>query len=186
MTIGAGFPEVLAAARTGAEWAWTRLYRDLSPPVLGYLRARGAAEPEDLLSEVFVQVVRGISRFEGDEAGFRSWVFMIAHHRAQDERRVRAREAARRSWGDPPEVAADTDVESDASSSVETESIRAVLRELPPAQRDVLLLRILGGLTVAEAAAVTGRTVGATKALQRRGLARLARILEYRTVPLLS
>ena len=57
---------MLEAARAGAEWAWSRLYNDLSGPVLGYLRMRGAAEPEDLLGEVFLQVARNAVTFEGE------------------------------------------------------------------------------------------------------------------------
>lgn len=75
MSLGVNFPSVLDAARTGAEWAWTAIYRDLSPAVLRYLRARGAREPEDVLGEVFLQVVRSISHFSGEEHDFRAWVF---------------------------------------------------------------------------------------------------------------
>lgn len=58
MPIDQSFDPVLHAARTGAEWARAMLYEDPAPSVLGYLRARGAAEPEDLTVEVFLQVVR--------------------------------------------------------------------------------------------------------------------------------
>src|SRR3954454_6339026 len=91
MALGDTFPRVLTAAQDGAEWAWDVLYRHLSGPVLGYLRARGAAEPEDLVGEVFLQLARNIRAFEGDESQFRSWVFTIAHHRLVDEQRARIR-----------------------------------------------------------------------------------------------
>jgi DNA-directed RNA polymerase specialized sigma24 family protein len=74
--LGTQFPEVLAAARTGAEWAWISIYRDLSPVVLGYLRARRATEPEDLLGEVFLQVARDLPAFDGSERDFRAWAFV--------------------------------------------------------------------------------------------------------------
>ena len=83
----AQFASVLEAAQAGAEWAWSRLYRDLAGPVLGYLRTRGAAEPEDLVGEVFLQVARNLGTFDGDYRSFRSWVFTVAHHRVVDERR---------------------------------------------------------------------------------------------------
>src|SRR5947208_331656 len=51
------FESLLTAARAGAEWAWTSLYRGLAPGVLGLARARGARDPEGLLGEVFLQVV---------------------------------------------------------------------------------------------------------------------------------
>ena len=86
----AEFESAVEAAQAGAEWAWSRLYAELSGPVFGYLRSRGAVEPEDLLGEVFVQVARNIGSFRGDARSFRSWVFTIAHHRLIDERRYRA------------------------------------------------------------------------------------------------
>jgi RNA polymerase sigma-70 factor, ECF subfamily len=91
MTIGPGFPGLLAAARAGADWAFEVLYRDLAPSVIGYLRGQGAPEPEDTASEVFVGMVRNIGSFEGDERAFRTWVFSIAHRRLIDQRRRRAR-----------------------------------------------------------------------------------------------
>ena len=78
---------MFAAAQLGAEWAWTALYRDLVPSVRGYVRARGAAEPDDVVGEVFLQVVRDLGRFDGGEREFRTWLFTIAHHRLLDARR---------------------------------------------------------------------------------------------------
>ena len=71
MTIGAGFDAVLAAAKQGQEWAWEELYRDLSGPIHGYLRGRGAADPEDAASETFLHVSQRIGGFEGDERAFK-------------------------------------------------------------------------------------------------------------------
>src|SRR5262245_21507171 len=85
------FSLLLKGARQGDETAWGRLYQDLAPAVLGYLRANGAPDPEDALSEVFLQVARDVPSFEGEQRGFRSWVFTIAHHRLIDARRHTAR-----------------------------------------------------------------------------------------------
>ncbi|MGH2695177.1 MAG: RNA polymerase sigma factor [Actinomycetota bacterium] len=84
MPLGEGFATTLAAARLGAEWAWGALYDDLAPAVTGYLRARGAPEPDDLTGEVFLQIVRDLRGFSGNEREFRSWVFTITHHRLLD------------------------------------------------------------------------------------------------------
>ena len=65
------------------------LYRELAPAVLGYLRGSGAAEPEDLLGDVFVAVIRGLPNCGDDPAAVRRWVFTVAHHRLVDERRRR-------------------------------------------------------------------------------------------------
>src|SRR5690606_5119335 len=91
LPLGDDAEAVLAAARRGDPEAWRRLYESVAGRVAGYLRTQGAEEPEDLTSEVFVAVVRNFSKFVGDEAQFRSWVFVIAHRRLIDERRRRAR-----------------------------------------------------------------------------------------------
>ena len=64
------FETVLAAAQRGAPWAFERIFTALSPVVTGYLRVQGAAEPDDLTSEVFVAVLRNVHGFTGNEAGF--------------------------------------------------------------------------------------------------------------------
>src|SRR5438445_952311 len=77
--LGESFDEILEAARRGSDPAWDALYRDLAPLVHGYLRSRGAREPEDVTGEVFLQVARDLRGFSGDEASFRSWVLAVAH-----------------------------------------------------------------------------------------------------------
>ena len=94
LVIGLAFDAVLDAARSGAPWAFERLWADLSSAVAGYLRGQGAAEPDDLTSEVFLGVFAGLNSFTGSEEKFRSWVFTIAHHRLVDERR----RTVRRYW----------------------------------------------------------------------------------------
>lgn len=160
------------------------MYRDLAPAVLGYLRARGGAEPDDLTGEVFLQVVRDLKRFEGGEREFRAWVFTIAHHRLIDDTRQRARRpvepaAEVQDWQTPT-----GDVEEEVLGTFATERVRGIIEQLAPEQRDVLLLRVLGGLTVSEVAKAVGKSSGAVKALQRRGLARIKRALSEEVVPL--
>lgn len=178
------FDRVLRAAQAGAAWAFERLWEDLGPLVAGYLRLQGAQEPDDLASEVFIGVFRGIGGFDGDERAFRSWVLTIAHRRLIDERRRRGRRVDSTPVGLDLQVGSVGDAAEDALARIEDEQVRALLERLPDAQRDVLLLRILGDLTVAEVADVLGRTQGGVKALQRRGLARLRKIISREGVPL--
>lgn len=178
------FTSVLTAAQAGAGWALERLYRDLAPSVAGYLRAQGAVEPEDLTSEVFIGVFRAIERFRGEEREFRSWVFTIAHRRLTDERRRRSR----RPSPSPLETGGTTevggDVEDDALARLATARVQELCARLVTDQRDVLLLRLVGGLTVEQVAQALGKSPGATKALQRRGLEALRRELQREGVPL--
>lgn len=94
VALGEAFDEVLVAAQAGAGWAFARLYDDLAGIVAGYLRLRGAAEPDDVTSETFLAVFRGLGSFTGGEQQFRSWVFTIAHRRLLDEHRYRSRRPA--------------------------------------------------------------------------------------------
>lgn len=187
MALGEQFDVVLTAARAGAEWAWERIYQDLSPVVLGYMRGQRAGHPEDVTSEIFLQVVRDLDSFQGDESSFRSWVFTIAHHRLVDARRKASRrpsepaDAVELDRHLPPDEAEDA-----ALALVTTHEIRELLDVLTPDQRSVLLLRLLGGLTISEIAPIVDKRPGAVKALQRRGLATLRSELQDRAYPLVG
>src|SRR3982074_2638252 len=122
--IGENFPRTLEAARTGAEWAWTGIYRDLAPAVLAYLRARRAHEPEDLTGEVFLHVVRDLHRFQGGEREFRAWVFVIARHRLLDEGRRRTRRPIDLEPDGPAAASAAEDVETQVLRSAAADGVR--------------------------------------------------------------
>ena len=89
--IGPEFPQVLSAAARGDEEAFARLWHDLQPRVLRYFAVVSPAAAEDLASETWLGVVRGIERFRGTEPAFRAWVFTIARHEALDWWRRAAR-----------------------------------------------------------------------------------------------
>ena len=177
MTLGPAFDAVLGAARAGEEWAWTRIYQDLAGPVRGYLAGRGAPEPDDDAAETFLHVARNLATFTGDERAFRSWVLSIAHRRMVDAHR----RAARR-----PAIAATelTDARAGLAPSAEevallqdqARAVDALLEGLSDDQREVLLLRIVGGLSVKETAAVLGKGESAVKVAQHRALAALRRV----------
>ena len=169
------FEDVLCAARAGAEWAWARLYEELAPKVVGYLRAHGATDPEDVAGEVFLQVVRGLPDFSGGEREFGAWTFTIAHRRLVDDLRRRRQRPVEPASADVIERSAGAggDVHEDVEARLAEASVRAAIDELAPDQRSVLLLRIIGDLSIEEIARVVGKRPGAVKALQRRGLRRL-------------
>lgn len=176
MALGEAFPSVLAAAKTGADWAWAEIFRDLAGPVTGYLTTRGGSEPEDLVSETFLQAARGIHTFEGGEAKFRSWIFVIAHRRLQDERRA----AMSRPRTEPLESDDGTvvtarelvvnDPASEVLDGISLDAAMELLGSLGVNQRDVIMLRVVGELSLEETAAALGKSVGSVKALQRRAL----------------
>ncbi len=178
MSQSGDFETTVAAARAGAEWAWRDLYRDLAPPVLRYLRARGAPEPEDLTGDVFVQVVRKIGQFSGDADDFRGWVFTIARNRLIDTARSRLRRPVDPA-SDEVLVAAggSGDTEDLALERLASGEVRRAIDDLSPDQQDVVLLRLVAGLSISEVAAALGKKPGAIKSLQVRALASLRRNL---------
>jgi RNA polymerase sigma-70 factor (ECF subfamily) len=163
------FPSLLAAAKTGAEWAWADIYRGLAGHVTGYLASRGATEPEDTTSEVFLQMARHIQTFDGGLSEFRSWIFVIAHRKLIDDRRARARRPEPRDV-EQAEANPGGDVEDEAMRQLSIRDIRRAFETLPKAQQDVLALRIIAGLNLEETAEVLDKTVGAVKAAQHRAL----------------
>jgi RNA polymerase sigma factor (sigma-70 family) len=178
------FDAVLAAARRGDARAFEDIFTTLAPVVAGYLRLQGSTEPDDLTSDVFVGVLRNLDGFQGGEVAFRSWLFTIAHRRLVDERRRLRRRPQPDHLVETAEIVAPDDVEATVESADGQARVRALCDALAPDQRDVLLLRLIGGLTVDEVAATLGKTPGAVKALQRRGYASIARRLDGKGVPL--
>jgi RNA polymerase sigma-70 factor, ECF subfamily len=180
--LGSEFATTLADARRGDELAWHRIYDDLAGPLLGFLRGRGAPDPEDQLGETFLQVARNLAGFEGDESGFRSWVFTIAHRRLVDALRHRSRR--------PVSVLADEHLEplADAVERAPDEIARvveriaradqleALLAHLTDEQREVLVLRFASDLDATSVGHITGRSTNAVAAITRRALARLREV----------
>lgn len=169
------FGDVLSAAKTGAEWALAALYRDLQPSLVRYLRAQAPVEAEDLASEVWLDAAAALGRFEGDEAAFRRWLFTIAHRRLIDFRRREVRRRAAQAplevWAPPDDVG---DPEAEAVAASERDAALALIAGLPADQAEVVLLRVITGLDVADVAAILGKKPGTVRVLQHRGLTRLS------------
>lgn len=168
----------VAAAQRGDPGAFEALYDAYVARVLGYVRGLGVDEPEDTVSEVFVSVVRSLPTFRGDEADFRRWLFTIAHRRAVDSHRRRSRRKEQPT--DPstlPDLASPDDTTADVAAQLSSTPASEALAQLTPDQREVILLRVVADLSVADAAEVLGKQPGAIKTLQRRALASLRRLM---------
>jgi len=175
VAFGEQFGPVVAAARTGAEWALAALYREFHPGLLRYLRVQEPNDGEDLVSETWLDAAAGLDRFQGDEWAFRRWLFTIARRRLIDHRRRRARipstHAGLDALGGRP---GPEDTEGAVLAADDTETALARIAALPPDQGEVILLRVLAGLDVGEVAEIMGKTPGAVRVLQHRALQRLA------------
>lgn len=167
-----GFANTLQAARQADASALTRLWNDNAGEVLGFLLARGTPEPYEVLNDVFLGAFDGIERFEGGASEFRSWLFQIARYKRVDALRRAGRDRSR-PWERTSESLIGGDVEQEAVDALEDYELWAVLKVLTPEQRDVVVLRFVFDLSLAQTAAAVERPVGAVKALQHRALARL-------------
>jgi RNA polymerase sigma factor (sigma-70 family) len=147
------------------------VYRRFGPAVRAYLRSQRLADPDDLLGEVFFQVTRSIESFEGNDDDLRRWVFTIARNRVIDEKR----RLARRLRIVPPVL----DPEPVQPEEGGDEDLVDALRALTPDQREVVVLRFVADLPLEEVAELTGRSVGAVKAMQHRALNQLEKALEH-------
>ncbi|MEZ4501793.1 MAG: sigma-70 family RNA polymerase sigma factor [Dehalococcoidia bacterium] len=178
---------MVARAQRGEAEALGGLYDLYLTQVYRYClgRVRNAADAEDLTEEIFLKVIGAIEGFEwrplgdSDRSPFRAWVFRIAHnHVVSFHRRAATRgpsaelsESLRDERRGPQEL---------AETKMAIEEVFEAVRELPDAQREVILLRFASGLTVAETAEVLDKQPTNVKVLQHKGVQRLKRIMEER------
>jgi RNA polymerase sigma-70 factor, ECF subfamily len=175
------FEDVLASARAGDESAFAMLWRWLHPPLLRWLTVVAPGNVEDVASEVWLTVTRGLASFEGGDSDFRGWVFTIARRRVVDWSRHRDRQP-------PGTVLDEIDIADPAAMSsalvdaaTALEAALALLQRLTPDQREVVALRVIVGMTVRETAMVVNKSEGAVRVLCHRGLRTLAQRLDAKT-----
>jgi RNA polymerase sigma-70 factor (ECF subfamily) len=163
----------MARASAGDQRAFAELYerhhRTIFTFLLHLTGARSAAE--DLLQEAFLRAWRARARYRAS-GEFRAWLFTIARRLAVD--RFRREDLA---WEENPS-ALDTAVSFEApdrraEARDELTRLQRALTQLPPAQREVVLLARLVGAGAEEIAKVTGSTPGAVRVQLHRALHRL-------------
>jgi RNA polymerase sigma-70 factor, ECF subfamily len=171
------FERRLRAAQQGDEDAFAAIWRRFEPGLLRYLKVKAAPVAEDLTADVWTSVLRALPAFEGDEQSFKAWLYTTARNRLTDwyrssQRRVEGAETISRFAA----IAADNDVEQEAADHLATDAALVLIGQLPPAQAEAVMLRVIAGLDVARVARVMGRSPGAVRVLCHRGL----RVLEGR------
>lgn len=152
---------LVESARAGDRVAFGALYRRFVGLVHGVLLARvRRADVEDLAQDVFVSALERLASLR-DPTAFGPWIAAIARNRARDHyRRSRPTEPF------DDRVANATANENDA----EALAVLAVVRTLPEAYRETLLLRFVEGMTGPEIAAATGLTPGSVRVNLHRGV----------------
>ena len=176
----------LLAARRREPAAVTRVYTAYAPALFRFFMAAVGDRhlAEDLTGTTFVSVIESLPRFRGPIEALGGWLFQIARHDLYDHRRKQSRsriEPLDDNLNEAARVAGAADPEELALDRVDADRVVVAMRQLSEDQRQVLLLRMAGGLSAPEVAEVLGKTTGAVKALQHRGLASLARVLGLRS-----
>lgn len=165
--------DLVSRALAGDEMAWRSVVEAIGPAVLAYARARGAADPEDILGDVLLTLVKSLRRFRGDEGGLRGLAIKMAHDRLIDERRRAGRRPPTTSEA-PPDMPGREDPQAAVAGS---SSVAQALAQLPPAQRELVYLRVVCDLSVEETARIVGKGQGAVRVALHRALHRLRDVL---------
>ena len=172
-------PDVVEAAGRGEHWALTELFRAYQPRLLRYLRVQAPEAADDIASEVWICVARSVVHFDGDESGFRGWLFTIARRRA-DRAPPAARPPAHRGVRPTtttrcrPRATAATPPGDVLDRLGAQGAVDELVAELTPEQAEAVLLRVVAGLPVAEVARIMDRPAGTVRVLCHRALRRLA------------
>jgi RNA polymerase sigma-70 factor, ECF subfamily len=165
-------------AMRGQPAALDTLLRQIRPMVLRYCRARLGRisghyhAADDVAQEVCIAVLSALPRYQDMGRPFASFVFGIASHKVADAKRIAARLAI--PTEDLPDGPDDRPgPEETAVAYIEAEHARALLARLPAHQRELLVLRVLSGMSAEETGRALGMSAGAVRVAQHRALARL-------------
>lgn len=167
----------IAAAKAGDRDALEEIFRIYHPGLLRYLQVRAPGLADDVASQTWISVAKSIDRFEGDGAALRGWILTIGYRRLADEFRRRGRRLD--DVGEVPETIDEQTPEDVAMSKVGW--AQALISQLPPRQADVVMMRVIGGLSVGQVAEATGLSKTNVRVLAHRGLAQLHRLLTEET-----
>lgn len=177
------FGGALDAAKRGDEEAFASIWREYQPGLLRYLRVKSGSVADDLAADTWLRVVRALPTFEGDEHGFRAWLFTTARNRLTDWYRRPESRFALIDITALVALPAVSNVESEADDNAATARSLALIAKLPPDQAEAVMLRTVSGLSVAATAEIMERSAGSVRVLCHRGLKRLEEMLEEAAAP---
>lgn len=177
---------VVERAQAGDPNAFAEIYRAEYDRVYRFIarKVRNLILAEDLAHDVFLRALCHIGSVTWQGHGIGAWLRTVAYNRVVDHcnsARVRLERPSDDPFGNPHAADESREGHPDqlAVDNLTGETVQAALRDLPPAQRQVLTLRFLRGLSVAETAAAMNRTESAVKNLQHRATRALRELLPY-------
>jgi RNA polymerase sigma-70 factor (ECF subfamily) len=170
---------VVAEAVAGNRDALREVLEIIRPIVVRYCRARvGATErsglsADDVAQEVCLAAITALPRYKDQGRPFLAFVYGIAAHKVADAHRAAARNRAEPTDVVPERLSMEAGPEQMAIDSDSAARMNRLLAVLPEKQREILILRVVVGMSAEETAEAVGSTAGAVRVAQHRALARL-------------
>jgi len=175
--------DLVAAAMTGDREAVGRVLAIIRPLVVRYCRARlgapdrSSASADDVAQEVCLAVLTALPGYRVQGKPFLAFVYGIAAHKVIDAHRASARNRSEPVADVPDSVEAGDGPEQRALRVELSGEMGRLLDQLPDKQREILVLRVVVGLSAEETAEAVGSTPGAVRVAQHRALARLRKTM---------
>lgn len=174
--------DLVPQARAGDHRSLQRIMEIIHPVVLRYARARigGGRQPtpEDVAQEICLAVATSIGKFVDQGRPFMAFVYGISSNKVADAHRAMSRDKSTPTE-DVPDSEPDTFTpEEFALVKDGSNRVRELLDLLSEKAREILILRIIVGLSAEETAEMVGSTPGAVRVAQHRALTTLRSALE--------
>jgi RNA polymerase sigma-70 factor (ECF subfamily) len=177
--VGSRLIALVELARSGDKDAFGQLYDHYQPSVYRFLyyRVGSMTLAEDLTAETFFRALRSMHSFRWQGKDFGAWLMTIARNLTADHFKA-GRTRLEQTTEDMQTLDTTSEgPEVEVLSALTNEALLRALGELPTEQRECLIMRFLQGLSIAETAEILGRSSGAVKQLQLRGVRNLAKLI---------
>ena len=170
--------QLVVAAVEGDRDAIGDLLRIIRPLVVRYCRPRigsdrAGATADDVAQDVCIAVLRALPNYREQGKPFLAFVYGIAAHKVVDAHRAAGRDRSDPTDDMPEEHDVRDGPEQAALALSESGTMRELLERLPPKQREILVLRVVVGLSAEETAEAVGSTAGAVRVAQHRAVTKL-------------
>src|SRR6195952_6112390 len=176
---GDGLDEVVVQAVAGDREALGKVLGIIRPIIVRYCRARiGSAErsglsADDVAQEVCLAAITALPRYKDQGRPFLAFVYGIAAHKVADAHRAAGRNKADATNTLPDRASSDLGPEQMAIDSESAAPMDRLVATLPEKQREIIILRVVVGMSAEETAEAVGSTAGAVRVAQHRAIAKL-------------
>lgn len=175
------FNELIDLSKKGDREAYARLYDMFVGKIYGYIfyRTYHKETAEDLTSRTFLKALEKFYQYKASRGSFSAWLFRIAHNQIIDHYRKNKKTA---NIDDIWDLKSTDDVEQAAVNKEQIQRVKALLKELKPIQREIVLLRVWQDLPYQEIAEIVGKSEANCKMMFSRTLIRLRHDLSIAVV----